>query len=107
MRAVASIRVDERSDGAFDVEIRESGSRTSHRVTVEDAYAQKLTGGAVSTAELVRRSFEFLLEREPKESILDSFALPVIGRYFPEYEREIRGRIAAPPSGGRQHPPRK
>jgi hypothetical protein len=38
---------------------------------------------------LVRHSFQFLLEREPKESILRSFALPVIGRYLPEYEREI------------------
>ena len=39
--------------------------------------------------DLVRRSFVFLLEREPKESILRSFDLPVIGRYFPDYEREI------------------
>ena len=34
--------------------------------------------------------FEFLLAREPKESILPSFEIPVIGRYFPEFEREIR-----------------
>jgi hypothetical protein len=38
----------------------------------------------------VRRSFEFLLAREPKESILRSFDLPVIGRYFPEFVRVIR-----------------
>jgi hypothetical protein len=31
-----------------------------------------------------------MLEREPKDSILESFALTDIGRYFPEYEREIR-----------------
>ena len=40
--------------------------------------------------DLVRRSFVFLLAREPKESILGRFDLPLIGRYFPEYEREIR-----------------
>jgi hypothetical protein len=34
--------------------------------------------------------FEFLLARESKESILRSFALPEIGRYFPEFEREIK-----------------
>ena len=39
--------------------------------------------------DLVRRSFAFLLEREPKESILRSFDLPEIGRYFPDYERTI------------------
>ena len=35
----------------------------------------------------------FLLEREPKESILRSFDLTVISRYFAEYEREMTGRL--------------
>jgi hypothetical protein len=34
-----------------------------------------------------------MLEREPRESILREFELPVIGRYFPEYEREIQRRL--------------
>jgi hypothetical protein len=34
-----------------------------------------------------------LLEREPKESILGRFDLPVIGTYFPGYEAEIGRRI--------------
>ena len=42
----------------------------------------------------MKRSFQFLLEREPKESILKQFDLQVIGRYFPEYEREIQRRLA-------------
>ena len=42
----------------------------------------------------MRKSFEFLLEREPKESILRQFDLPLIGRYFPEYEREIKKRLS-------------
>jgi hypothetical protein len=48
--------------------------------------------GAADPTELVHRSFEFLLAREPKESILPSFELSTIARYFPEYEREIRRR---------------
>ena len=40
--------------------------------------------------ELVTRSFDFLLEREPASSILKSFELSVIGRYFPEYDRVMR-----------------
>jgi hypothetical protein len=41
----------------------------------------------------VEESFRFLLEREPKESILRRFNLTVISRYFPEYEREIKTRL--------------
>lgn len=91
----ATIEVDESSPGTFRVVVSERDSRSTHTVTVEDDFARTLTGGAVATAELVRRSFEFMLEREPKESILSSFALPVIGRYFPEYEREIRRRLGS------------
>ena len=86
----AIIDVDEQVAGEYRVTVTEGASSTTHVVTVDAAYARKLTGDKVSTAELVRRSFEFLLERESKESILRSFALPVIGRYFPEYEDEIR-----------------
>jgi hypothetical protein len=42
----------------------------------------------------VRASFEFLLAHEPRESILRSFELPVIGRYFPEWQDEIRRRLS-------------
>lgn len=68
-----------------------SGTKTTtHTVTVAPEYAEKLTGSNHTTAELVRKSFEFLLEREPNTSILSEFDLPVIGRYFPEYEKQIR-----------------
>jgi hypothetical protein len=39
-----------------------------------------------SAEELVADSFAFLLEREPKESILKEFDLSVIRRYFPDYD---------------------
>ena len=66
------------------------GSRTEHDVAVTGDDVARLVPGAEDPVDLVRRSFEFLLAREPKESILRSFDLPVIGGYFPEYEREIR-----------------
>jgi hypothetical protein len=56
---------------------------TTHTVTVTPAYWQKLTGGKVPPEKLVERSFEFLLEREPNSSILRTFDLPTIQRYFP------------------------
>ena len=65
----------------------------THDVTVSPNDYTKLAGEKIQPEELVRRSFEFLLEREPKESILARFDLSVISRYFPEYEREIRGRL--------------
>lgn len=40
--------------------------------------------------DLVTRSFDFLLQREPAGSIMSSFDLATIQRYFPEYDREIR-----------------
>ena len=73
----------------------EGGSRTTHRVTLAAEVYERLTGRACPPEELVRRSFEFLLERERKESILREFDITVISRYFPEYEREIGKRIRA------------
>jgi hypothetical protein len=90
---MARIQVDRVDGETFHVTVREGGGRSEHTVMVDPAYHRKLTGGAITPEELVRRSFEFLLEREPKESILGSFALPVIGRYFGEYETEIARRV--------------
>ena len=88
--------IDVTPDGPerFRVEIRERGTRTVHVVTLREADRARL-GGDVEAAVLVERSVEFLLEREPKEAILARFDLPVIGRYFPEYEDDIRRRVGA------------
>ena len=66
------------------------GSTTSHEVRVSRTDLDRFAPGAEDPVDLVRRSFAFLLARESKASILRSFDLPVIGRYFPEYDREIR-----------------
>lgn len=62
-----------------------------HEVTLSRADLDRLAPGATHPTDLVRRSFEFLLKREPPTSILRTFDLPLIGRYFPEYESTIRG----------------
>jgi hypothetical protein len=83
-----------RADGyEFQVTVEEGRSETQHRVTLTESDYRRLAGGEASPEELVVESFRFLLEREPKESILRSFDLTVIGRYFPEYERVIRDRL--------------
>ena len=88
----ARIAVDHVEGDTFRVTVDEAGGSTHHTVTVDPAYATRLAG-AVPRETLIRSSFEFLLEHEPKESILRTFDLPVIGRYFPEYERHIRRRL--------------
>jgi hypothetical protein len=74
------------------VTVTDHGSSREYEVAVSEAELRRYALGAAEPSLLVRRSFEFLLSREPKESILTSFALSVIARYFPEYEREIHRR---------------
>lgn len=85
---MAEINVVTIDENTYQVTVITS-STTSHEVNVQAAYAHKLTAGKISTAELVKKSFEFLLERESNSSILRRFDLSVIAHYFPEYEREI------------------
>jgi len=87
-----SIRVESSGPGVYQV-IVETGSTTQHTVTVTPEYWERLTGGGVPVETLIEKSFEFLLERESNSSILRSFDLPVIQRYFPEYESTIAKRL--------------
>ena len=90
-----TIRVENTGAGAYRVTV-EGASTTVHSVTVTPAYLQKLTGGGASAEMLIEKSFEFLLERESNTSILRSFDLLVIQRYFPEYERSITSALRKP-----------
>jgi hypothetical protein len=65
---------------------------THHRVRVTSADITRFAEGRPPD-ELLKESFRFLLEREPNTSILTSFDLPQIGRYFAEFEQEIRARL--------------
>ena len=89
----ARIEVEKVGEGEFQVRVIESKTATAHRVTLKPADYERLASGKIEATELVRRSFEFLLENEPKESILTRFDLSVIGRYFPGFEREMRRRL--------------
>jgi len=86
MEKIVVEQKEERGDGwIFDVEVEGA----TYVVTVPKEYWQKITGSKEEPESLVRRSLEFLLAREPKESILKEFELPVIQKYFPEYESKI------------------
>jgi len=84
------VSVRDSTDGWLaDVTIRD-GATTTHRVRISKTERERY--GAGDVPDLVRRSFDFLLAREPNTSILREFDLSTIERYFPEYAREIARR---------------
>lgn len=83
------IEIKKKNNQEFTVIVTHEGITTEHTVSLDDSYYQKLTGGKITREELIKRSFEFLLKRESNQSILSSFDLKVINRYFSEYEGEI------------------
>ena len=78
------------------VSIDDGRGTSVHHVTVASEDASDLAAAADQSdvERLVYETIAFLLEREPKESILRTFDLTVVGRYFPEFESEIRSRLA-------------
>ncbi len=89
---MAEIKVTRLSQTAFRVEVKEGSSKTVHDVTASNADIDRYGNGAPAER-LIEVSFQFLLDREPKESILRSFELSVIEHYFPEYPQKIRQRL--------------
>lgn len=72
------------------VHVSAGAERTEHDVTVLAEDLERY--GATDVADLVRRSFAFLLEREPASSILREFRITDIERYFPEFRTAIAAR---------------
>ena len=80
-----NVEVDSIGDDDFLVKVNAATS-TEHRVTLTNAYWEQVWNSSLPKKEIIARSFAFLLERESNSSILRSFDLPVIQRYFSEYE---------------------
>jgi hypothetical protein len=77
----------------YNVEIIESdgsSSKTNYEVTMNKDYYLGQTEGSIIPEEFVRKSFEFLLERENKDSILRQFDINQINDYFPEFKKEMK-----------------
>ena len=88
----ARIEVDRVEDLRFSIRVLEGESDTTHDVTLTDEDLARLGAAYDSPEDFLRACFDFLLAREPKESILRSFDVSAIGRYFPEFERVITGQ---------------
>jgi hypothetical protein len=88
-----SVRCDGDPDAGWTchVTVREGDLDIStHGVRVRPAELSRYAPGAIEPDHLVKASFAFLLERESPETILRSFDLAEISRYFPEFDNKIR-----------------
>jgi hypothetical protein len=70
----------------FEVIVRQGEGETRHP---SQEMCEQLTAGKHTPERCLEAAFRFLLDREPKESILRRFDVTAILRYFPEFEREI------------------
>lgn len=93
---MSDITVDCQKDGSgwtCDVTVEDRTGQSRHTVSVPEDDYRTLSEGDVDVDELVRESFEFLLDREPRQSIMAQFDIMTISRYFPEYENRITDRL--------------
>ena len=84
-----SVSIKKLSDDVFEVTVAKT-STTTHTVTVTDQSLTDLTDDNATKTQLLEFSFNFLLDREPNTSILSSFDINVISRYFSDYKDEVR-----------------
>ena len=68
---------------------RPGGNITGNTVLSPDLGPKRLQILREVIAIYLEAAFRFLLDREPKESILRRFDVMTISRYFPEFEREM------------------
>lgn len=72
----------------FEVTIDEGTTSSMHVVTATEKQVSLLCESC-DAEQVVEASIRFLLDREPKESIMNQFDLDVIASYFPEYAVKI------------------
>ena len=92
MKGIDMIDVRRTGEGdslEFEVVVREGKGETRHDVTMAQETCVRLTAGKHTPERCLEAAFRFLLDREPKESILSRFDVTVISRYFPEFERAL------------------
>ena len=84
--------ITELSKDKFEITVN-ADQITKHVVSVTDQMLLNLTKNKISKEELLNFSFNFLLERESNTSILSSFNLTVISKYFPEYTKKVSDKF--------------
>jgi len=91
------IEVERTAEGdpmGFAVTVLEPNGQTSHQVSMSRQTWQRLSDGQYPPEQCIDAAFRFLLDREPKESILRRFDVTLIARYFPSFERDLPGYLS-------------
>jgi hypothetical protein len=91
MKGRGMIEVNQTRDGdpmCFEVAVTDGDVTMRHEVTLSASEYERLARG-IAPDGFVEAAFRFLLDREPKESILSRFDVKVIGSYFPEFEEKL------------------
>ena len=78
----------------FDVVVRDARGESRHRVTIEADEAERWAKLGAEPSDCVKAAMRFLVDREPRESILSAFDMRVIRRYFPEFDDAFPGYLA-------------
>jgi hypothetical protein len=75
----------------FNVIVRDARGESRHEVTIQAGEAERWAKLGAQPARCVEAVMRFLLDREPKESILSAFDMHVVRRYFPELDDALPG----------------
>jgi hypothetical protein len=79
---------------AFEVMVGDGAGATRHEVTMSEEAQAALDPGGHAPERVIEAAFAFLLDREPKDSILPRFDITVISQYFSDFEQELPGYLA-------------
>jgi hypothetical protein len=77
----------------FDVIVRDARGESEHQVTIQADEARRWAKLAAEPSRCVEAMMRFLLDREPKESILNAFDTNVVRRYFAEFDDAFPGYL--------------
>jgi len=88
---MAEITITAVGNNTFDVAVS-TQTATEHQVVLPPETLSELSGGA-APEDLIKASFEYLLEREPNTAILHRFELGLIEDYFPGWKKAMRERF--------------
>jgi hypothetical protein len=78
----------------FDVIVHDGRGESRHRVTIQADEAGRWAKFGAEPSRCVEAVMRFLLDREPKESILSAFDMRLVRRYFPEFDDAFPGYLA-------------
>ena len=79
---------------AFDVIVHDARGESRHRVTIGADEARRWAELGAAPPLGVEAVMRFLIDREPKESILSAFDTNVVRRYFPEFDDALPDYLA-------------